>query len=62
MCVYGITLYTTKLCRYICVYIYVLGIIGTSHPTRYFVLWDDNKMATQQLYQFSYCMCFLFGR
>eukprot|EP00922_Rhytidocystis_sp_ex-Travisia-forbesii_P033115 GHVS01049257.1.p1 GENE.GHVS01049257.1~~GHVS01049257.1.p1 ORF type:complete len:327 (+),score=28.35 GHVS01049257.1:174-1154(+) len=38
------------------------GIIGTSHPTRYFVLWDDMKMAKNQLYQFVYNMCFLFGR
>eukprot|EP00921_Rhytidocystis_pertsovi_P007895 GHVQ01013068.1.p1 GENE.GHVQ01013068.1~~GHVQ01013068.1.p1 ORF type:complete len:875 (+),score=85.87 GHVQ01013068.1:341-2626(+) len=38
------------------------GIIGTSHPTRYFILLDDNKFAKGLLHQFCYNMCHLFAR
>lgn len=30
------------------------GIQGTSRPTHYHVLWDDNAMAADELQQFTY--------
>ncbi|XP_068243628.1 protein argonaute-3-like [Palaemon carinicauda] len=38
------------------------GIQGTSKPTHYRVLWDDNDLSLDQLQTFSYAMCHLYAR
>ncbi|XP_064115505.1 protein argonaute-3-like isoform X1 [Macrobrachium nipponense] len=38
------------------------GIQGTSKPTHYRVLWDDNGLSLNQLEAFSYAMCHLYAR
>ncbi|KAF6204633.1 hypothetical protein GE061_018793 [Apolygus lucorum] len=38
------------------------SIQGTSRPTKYHVLWDDQKMPEQQLEEITYYLCHLFTR
>ncbi|XP_066969095.1 protein argonaute-2-like [Macrobrachium rosenbergii] len=38
------------------------GIQGTSKPTHYRILWDDNDLSLNQLETFSYAMCHLYAR
>lgn len=38
------------------------GILGTSKPTHYRVLWDDNDMTMDQLQSMSYAMCHTYSR
>uniref|UniRef100_A0A8R1DSF6 Uncharacterized protein n=1 Tax=Caenorhabditis japonica TaxID=281687 RepID=A0A8R1DSF6_CAEJA len=33
------------------------GIQGTSRPTKYVVMWDDNKMASDEIHQMTYQLC-----
>ncbi|XP_050701714.1 protein argonaute-2-like isoform X2 [Eriocheir sinensis] len=39
-----------------------LGIIGTSRPTHYHVLWDDSDMSMEMLQKLTYAMCHLYSR
>ncbi|MPC15026.1 Protein argonaute-4 [Portunus trituberculatus] len=38
------------------------GIQGTTRPTHYHVLWDDNNMAMDELETLTYSMCHLYSR
>ncbi|KAF1767636.1 hypothetical protein GCK72_007595 [Caenorhabditis remanei] len=38
------------------------GIQGTSRPTRYYVLWDDNKMPADEMQQMTYQLCHTYVR
>ncbi|KAK3860034.1 hypothetical protein Pcinc_033884 [Petrolisthes cinctipes] len=38
------------------------GIQGTSRPTHYHVLWDDNELTMDQLETMTYAMCHLYSR
>ncbi|XP_047468741.1 protein argonaute-2-like isoform X2 [Penaeus chinensis] len=38
------------------------GIKGTSRPTHYHVLWDDNNLTMDQLQEFTYNMCHVYSR
>nr|XP_053649026.1 protein argonaute-2-like [Cherax quadricarinatus] len=39
-----------------------LGIQGTSRPTHYHVLWDDNDLSMNVLQSLTYAMCYLYSR
>ncbi|MPC14127.1 Protein argonaute-2 [Portunus trituberculatus] len=39
-----------------------LGIIGTSRPTHYHVLWDDSDLPMELLQNLTYAMCHLYSR
>ncbi|XP_045601550.2 protein argonaute-2 [Procambarus clarkii] len=38
------------------------GIQGTSKPTHYHILWDDNNMSMDELQSLTYSMCHLYSR
>ncbi|XP_050691117.1 protein argonaute-2-like [Eriocheir sinensis] len=38
------------------------GIIGTSRPTHYHVLWDDSDLSMEMLQNLTYAMCHLYSR
>ncbi|XP_042881304.1 protein argonaute-2-like [Penaeus japonicus] len=38
------------------------GIKGTSRPTHYHILWDDNNLTMDQLEEFTYKMCHMYSR
>nr|CAD7395763.1 unnamed protein product [Timema cristinae] len=38
------------------------GIQGTSRPTHYFVLWDDNRLSADQLHHLTYQLCHTYVR
>ncbi|KAF1767277.1 hypothetical protein GCK72_007236 [Caenorhabditis remanei] len=54
----GIT-HPTEFDFYLCSH---AGIQGTSRPSHYHVLWDDNDMSADQLQQLTYQMCHTYAR
>ena len=42
------------------VYVFVLGIQGTSRPTKYAVLLDENNFTADELYAFTYNTCYTY--
>ena len=38
------------------------GVQGTSRPTYYRILWDDNKLGADELQQLSYQLCYTYTR
>ncbi|XP_071921954.1 protein argonaute 2-like [Coffea arabica] len=38
------------------------GTLGTSKPTHYYVLWDENAFTSDRLHQLIYNMCFTYAR
>lgn len=42
--------------------LYLQGIIGTSRPTHYHVLWDDSDLSMDMLQNLTYAMCHLYSR
>ncbi|XP_050439319.1 protein argonaute-2-like [Adelges cooleyi] len=49
----------TELDFYLCSH---ASIQGTSRPTKYHLLWDDNKLTEDQLEQLTFYLCFMFAR
>lgn len=43
----------------ICEFLYVKG---TSRPTKYHLIWDDNNFTEDQLEQLTFYLCFMFAR
>ncbi|MQM04717.1 hypothetical protein Taro_037521 [Colocasia esculenta] len=38
------------------------GILGTSKPTHYYVLWDENGFTSNSMHKLTYNLCFTFSR
>jgi eukaryotic translation initiation factor 2C len=49
----------TELDFYLCSH---ASIQGTSRPTKYHLIWDDNKFTEDQLEQLTFYLCFMFAR
>ncbi|XP_050530868.1 protein argonaute-2-like isoform X2 [Daktulosphaira vitifoliae] len=49
----------TELDFYLCSH---ASIQGTSRPTKYYLLWDDNNLTEDQLEQITFYLCFMFAR
>ncbi|XP_050538341.1 protein argonaute-2-like isoform X4 [Daktulosphaira vitifoliae] len=49
----------TELDFYLCSH---ASIQGTSRPTKYHLLWDDNNLSEDQLEQLTFYLCFMFAR
>ena len=43
-----------------CTYVFFLGIQGTSRPTKYAVLLDENNFTADELYSFTYNTCYTY--
>lgn len=48
--------------KFICIYHIDVFLKGTSKPTKYHVIWDDNNFTEDELQEITFNMCFMYAR